>query len=325
MKEAPTREEENPFLIRCENLSKRFGDVKAVENVSFHVKRGEVVGLVGPDGAGKTTLIRMLTSVLAPSSGDAFIDGYSIVKQQQQVQDRIGYVSQQFGLYEDLTVLENLHFFADVFGVSKKEKDKKIEELLQFSQLKRFGDFQADQLSGGMKQKLSLSCSLIHNPTVLFLDEPTNGVDPVSRRDLWNILRSLNGRGTTIFLSTAYLDEAERCGDIIFLYKGSTLASGSLDQLRKRLEGNILEIKCQEPRKALLSLREAFGSDVVKLFGNRIHVFLFTLDPPSTIAKVEEILRKARTGKSLIRLMEPSLEDIFMALMKGKESEEVEA
>lgn len=321
--EALLEKKEKPLLIECKNLSKRFGDLVAVDNVSFKVKEGEVVGLVGPDGAGKTTLIRMLTSVLQPSEGNAFIDGFSIIRDEQKIQDRIGYVSQQFGLYGDLTVIENLHFFGDVFGVKKKEKDKRIEELLEFSQLKAFKDFQAEKLSGGMKQKLSLSCALIHSPKVLFLDEPTNGVDPVSRRDFWNILRSLNERGTTVFLSTAYLDEAERCGKIIFLYNGSILASGTLDQLRKQLEGNVLEIKCNAPRIALLNLRNSFGTDAVKLFGNRIHVFLFTSDAPSTIEKVERILKEAGIEGALITLMAPTLEDIFMALMRGKDGDEV--
>lgn len=316
-------EKEKPLLIESENLTKSFGSMTAVNNVSFQIRQGEVVGLVGPDGAGKTTLIRMLTSILSPSKGNAFIDGFSVVSDPQKIQDCIGYVSQQFGLYGDLTVLENLHFFGDVFGVRKGEKLKKIEELLEFSQLKRFQDFQAEKLSGGMKQKLSLSCALIHNPKVLFLDEPTNGVDPVSRRDFWGILRSLNEKGTTVFLSTAYLDEAERCGKIIFLHNGSILASGTLEQLRKKLDGKVLEIKCKAPRLALLKLRDSFGSDVVKLFGNRIHVFLLTSDASHTGEEVEKKLREAKIGGVSINQVAPTLEDIFMALMRGKEEDEV--
>ncbi|CRX38867.1 ABC transporter ATP-binding protein [Estrella lausannensis] len=321
--ESVSEKKEKPLLIECDNLSKSFGRLVAVDQVSFKVHEGEIVGLVGPDGAGKTTLIRMLTSVLPPSGGNAFIDGFSILSDEQKIQDRIGYVSQQFGLYGDLTVMENLHFFGDVFGVENSEKNQRIEELLEFSQLKDFKDFQAEKLSGGMKQKLSLSCALIHRPKVLFLDEPTNGVDPVSRRDFWNILRSLNERGTTVFLSTAYLDEAERCGKIIFLHKGGILACGTLNQLRRSVAGNVVEIKCKTPRIAFLKLRNLFGTDVVKLFGNRIHVFLFASDTPGTIETVEKILTEAGIVDASITSVAPTLEDIFMALMRGKDDDEV--
>lgn len=307
-------DQKNP-LIRSINLTKSYHGKKAVDNVDFAIDRGEIIGLVGPDGSGKTTLIRMLTSVLAPTSGDALIEGFSVKTDQKKILGKIGYVSQQFGLYSDLTVLENLNFFADIFGMKKKDKEKKIEALLAFSQLEQFKDFQADKLSGGMKQKLSLSSALIHNPEILFLDEPTNGVDPLSRRDFWNILSQLNRQGTTIFLSTSYLDEAERCSSILFLHNGKILAKGSLEELRSILKGDILEVKCSSPRKALLALKETFGGDVVKLFGNRIHIFLFTDNSPKTLLQVEEILIRLHLEGYSIKRTPPSLEDVFMALM----------
>jgi len=295
----------------CKDLCKRFGSKVAVDNVTLDLPKGEIIGLVGPDGAGKTTLIRMLATVLSPTSGDAFIEGLSVKTHQKEILGKIGYVSQSFGLYGDMTVLENLHFFADIFGT--KGKKEKIEKLLEFSKLKAFQDFQADQLSGGMKQKLSLSCALIHDPEILLLDEPTNGVDPVSRRDFWNILRKLELEGKTILLSTSYLDEAERCSLIIFFNEGKVLAKGSLEELQLLLKGEILEVKCEAPRKALLALRESFGHDVVKLFGNRIHIYLYAKDGEESLQRVKEILREHTFS---VRRMPPTLEDIFMAMMR---------
>lgn len=306
-------------LICCKDLVKQFGKKTAVDHVSLNIKGLEIIGLVGPDGAGKTTLIRMLASVLEPTSGDAFINDYSVKIEQKKILGKIGYVSQQFGLYKDLTVLENLNFFGDIYGMKQGHKEQRINELLRFSHLFEFKDFQADKLSGGMKQKLALSCALVHDPKILFLDEPTNGVDPISRRDFWNILCSLNKSGTTIFLSTAYLDEAERCSHIIFFYQGRILAQGSLEDLQSLLKGDIIEVKCKAPRKVLLALKETFGFDVVKLFGNRIHIYIFTKNCRQSLKKVEQTLVQMQLEDYSIRVTPPSLEDVFMALMLQKE------
>lgn len=309
-------------IIEIKELKKHFGDTKAVDGINLSVEEGHIFGLVGPDGAGKTTTIRMLASIMNPTSGEAWVDGKHILNDAENIKENIGYMSQKFGLYGDLTVLENLEFYADIYGVHRNEKRKKINKLLSFSQLLKFKDRQADALSGGMKQKLGLACALIHTPKVLFLDEPTNGVDPVSRRDFWKILYELHREGTTIFLSTAYMDEAERCGSVAFFYKGKVMLKGTPQEVKKHLGGTILVVHCEAPRKALLTLREKLGQDCVKLFGNRIHIYIYADNKKYSLEHVKELLKKSELGNYDIRETEPNLEDIFMSLMREKEAED---
>ncbi|MGE5809019.1 MAG: ABC transporter ATP-binding protein, partial [Nitrospirota bacterium] len=208
----------NP-AIKTTKLTKNFNDIVAVNNLNLEIRKGELYGLVGPDGAGKTTTMRLLAAIMDPTSGDAIVAGHSVLSEGERVREKIGYMSQRFGLYEDLTVMENILFYADLYDVPDKERPPRIERLLGFSNLSPFKDRLAGNLSGGMKQKLGLACALVHTPEILFLDEPTNGVDPVSRRDFWKILYDLLGGGVTIFVSTAYLDEAERCTRIGLMHK----------------------------------------------------------------------------------------------------------
>lgn len=219
--------------ITTKNLTKKFGDITAVDNLSINVTEGECFGLVGPDGAGKTTIMRLLTSIMEPCSGDAWVDGSHVVRDGEAIKEKIGYMSQRFGLYPDLTVMENLDFYADIYGVPGKGRNRKIDDLLSFSNLTPFKKRLAGKLSGGMKQKLGLACALIHTPRILFLDEPTNGVDPVSRRDFWKILYQLLKQKVTIFVSTSYLDEAERCGRLALIHKGRLIAEGSPSMIKK--------------------------------------------------------------------------------------------
>ncbi|HEQ60014.1 MAG TPA: ABC transporter ATP-binding protein, partial [Firmicutes bacterium] len=212
--------------IRTENLTKVFDRHTAVDHLTLSVTRGEIFGLVGPDGAGKTTTLRLLTGILKPSAGEAWVCGHHTVRDAEAIKEKIGYMSQRFGLYPDLTVLENIHFYADIYSVPRKGRQARIDELLAFSNLTPFKKRQAGRLSGGMKQKLGLACALVHTPQVLFLDEPTNGVDPVSRRDFWRILYQLLREKVTIFVSTAYLDEAERCSRVGLIHQGKLLAAG---------------------------------------------------------------------------------------------------
>jgi len=209
--------------IKTQGLTRKFAEVTAVDNLNFEVEEGEIFGLVGPDGAGKTTTMRLLSGILQPTSGEAWVFGKHIVKESETLKDHTAYMSQRFGLYEDLTVMENLNFYADIFGVSVKERPARIDRLMSFSGLAPFKKRLARHLSGGMKQKLGLSCALIHTPKVLFLDEPTSGVDPVSRRDFWQILYQLLKENVTILFSTSYLDEAERCRRVGLIHKGKLL------------------------------------------------------------------------------------------------------
>ncbi len=227
--------------IKAENLTRRFASLTALDHLNLEVNEGEIFGLVGPDGAGKTTTMRLLTAILDPTQGDAWVCNKHTVRQAEALKEDIAYMSQRFGLYEELSVLENLNFYADLYGVAKDRRKDDIERLLGFSGLLPFKERFAGKLSGGMKQKLGLACALIHTPKVLFLDEPTNGVDPVSRRDFWSILYDLLKQKVTIFCSTSYLDEAERCGRVGLIHKGKLLRCDSPDKIKKERKVKTLE------------------------------------------------------------------------------------
>jgi ABC-2 type transport system ATP-binding protein len=221
-----------PVIVTRE-LTRRFGEVTAVDGLTLDIAAGEIFGLVGPDGAGKTTTLRMLCGLMDPTSGSATVAGHDIARESQKVKDSIGYMAQRFGLYADLTVSENMEFYADLFGISRRERDQMAPRLLRMTRMAEFGDRQAGRLSGGMKQKLALMCTLLHRPAVLFLDEPTNGVDPVSRRDFWAILYQLLKDGITIMMTTAYLDEAERCNRVGLMHRGRLIRCDAPDALKR--------------------------------------------------------------------------------------------
>ncbi len=229
------------ITIKTENLTRKFGRLTVVDHLNLEIQEGEIFGLVGPDGAGKTTTMRLLTGILDPTSGEAWVYNKHTVKEAESLKEQIAYMSQRFGLYEELTVLENINFYADIYGVTEEKRATDIDRLLGFSGLLPFKQRFAGKLSGGMKQKLGLACALIHTPKVLFLDEPTNGVDPVSRRDFWNILYDLLKEKVTIFCSTCYLDEAERCGRVGLMHKGKLLRCDSPDKIKKECNVKTLE------------------------------------------------------------------------------------
>ncbi len=303
--------------IHTEALTKTFDGLTAVDQLTLTVAEGEIFGLVGPDGAGKTTTMRLLTAIMDPTSGDAWVVGRHTVREAEAIKEAIGYMSQRFGLYPDLTVLENLTFYADLYGVPRRGRSEKIDRLLGFSQLTPFKKRLAGDLSGGMQQKLGLACALIHTPQVLFLDEPTNGVDPVSRRDFWRILYHLQREGVTIFVSTAYLDEAERCHRVGLLHKGRLLAIGAPDDMKTLMHGTILEIRSPDARQATAILREHLIAEAVGLFGDCVHVV--TPDPTSTTAQAQAVLLAAGLEVRDIRPIEPTLEDVFVAVLTGEE------
>ena len=304
------------FAIKTEHLSKSFDALTAVNDLSLSVNQGEIFGLVGPDGAGKTTTMRLLTGIMEPSSGDAWVAGHHIVDGAEAIKEDIAYMSQQFGLYPDLTVLENIHFYADIYLMSRKNRDARVKELLDFSNLTPFKNRQAGKLSGGMKQKLGLACALIHTPRVLFLDEPTNGVDPVSRRDFWRILYKLLREKVTIFVSTAYLDEAERCARLALMHHGSLIAVGTPAEVKQLMHGALIEIEADQPRQVATQLRGQLDADSVGLFGDRVHVV--AQDAKRAIDQSEAILQKAGLAVQGIRTIEPSLEDVFVSVLAGE-------
>jgi ABC-2 type transport system ATP-binding protein len=304
--------------IKTDNLTKRFGTLTAVDGLNLSVARGELFGLVGSDGAGTTTAMRMLVGIMDPSAGEAWVMGRQTLREAEALKDDIGYMSQRFGLYPDLTVLENIHFYADIYGLSSHGRVEKIDRLLAFSNLTPFKKRQAGNLSGGMKQKLGLACALIHTPKVLFLDEPTNGVDPVSRRDFWRILYQLLQEGVTIFVTTAYLDEADRCNRVGLIHKGKLLACDTPDRLRRLMKGAILEIRSGNSRQAARLLRERLPGASVGLFGDRVHLVIDT--PERGEAQVAALLREGGIELLGIRQIEPNLEDVFVSVLSESAS-----
>ena len=295
--------------IEARGLTRRFGPLTAVSDVTFDVGAGELFGLVGPDGAGKTTTLRMLAGVLPPSDGDATVAGHSVSEDPDAVRSHIAYMAQRFGLYEDLTVRENLDFYADLYRVPRSERPGRLERLYAFSSLGQFEDRLAGNLSGGMKQKLSLSCALIHRPEVLLLDEPTFGVDPISRRDLWLILHEMVAEGVTVVVSTAYLDEAERCDRVAFLHQGEVLALDAPATLQASMPGRVLEVRADDPRAARDALRESGVVRRATLFGETVHV---VVNPAAETEEVRRELETAGIAVEGVERVDPSLEDVFI-------------
>ncbi|HEX9438236.1 MAG TPA: ABC transporter ATP-binding protein [Roseiflexaceae bacterium] len=300
--------------IETTDLTRNFGPVRAVDGLNLRVPAGRIYGLVGPDGAGKTTTLRILCGALLADSGRALVAGIDIGKDPEQVRRHIGYMPQRFSLYGDLTVLENMRFFADVYRVPRGERAALTERLLEFSQLAQFRDRRADALSGGMKQKLALACTLIHQPRVLLLDEPTTGVDPVARREFWDILRdAVNQDGMTVLVSTPYMDEADRCHVVGFMRAGKLLASDSPRNLQALIPGVVLEVQAAPRHAAELALRALPGIRDVQVFGDRLHAVADAVP-----ADVELRRRLADGGAALhaVRAIPPTMEDVFMHLQR---------
>ncbi|MHB8839934.1 MAG: ABC transporter ATP-binding protein [Gemmatimonadaceae bacterium] len=296
--------------IAVRSLTRRFDTLAAVDGLSFEVAPGELFGLVGPDGAGKTTTLRMLAGVLRPTEGDALVDGVSVVRNPEGVKHHIAYMSQRFGLYTDLTVRENIDFYADLYEVPAAERAARLERLYHFSNLEPFEHRLAGQLSGGMKQKLGLCCALIHQPRILLLDEPTFGVDPISRRDLWLILEEMVSQGVTVLVSTAYMDEAERCDHVALLDHGRILALDTPSALQSSMAGQVVAVRTTQARRALDVLRTAPFVRRATLFGDTIHVIV-TGDGASRAA-IESALAAARIDIEELHEIEASLEDVFI-------------
>lgn len=306
--------------VELRGLSRHFGDTVAVDDLSLAVASGELFGIVGPDGAGKTTTLRMLAGVLRPTRGTAFVAGTDVAVDPEGVKPHIAYMAQRFGLYEDLTVAENLDFYADLYGVPRSERPERLERLYAFSRLGGFTDRLAGNLSGGMKQKLALSCSLIHRPAVLLLDEPTFGVDPISRRELWLILHEMVAEGITIVVTTSYLDEAERCDRVALLNEGRLLALDTPSRLQSSLPGRMLAVTTPDPRRLRDALRPVDGVVSAHLFGDALHVLLEDGVEPTELAGLgaaEATPGDARAGTTFADET-PSLEDVFMSLVGGR-------
>jgi ABC-2 type transport system ATP-binding protein len=296
--------------IRAEGLTKSFPGVRAVEALSFDVHAGEIFGLVGPDGAGKTTTLRMLAGIMPPDAGKAMVAGFDVIRDPEGAKHALSYMPQRFGLYEDLTVDENIRFYADLFGVRKAEREDRSAQLLQAAGMSEFRKRLAGKLSGGMKQKLGLVCALIHRPKVILLDEPTTGVDPVSRRDFWRILYELVAEGVAILTSTAYLDEAERCHRVALLDKGKLLFCDTPANLKTRMSKGVLSVTSAEPRTLRDSLEHADGISSLMLTGDGLHVVVD--DAARRIPEFEARLKNANVPFDAIQKVAPTIEDLFV-------------
>ena len=297
--------------IKIEQLHKSYVEIRAVNGINLNVNDGEMFGLVGPDGAGKTTTIRILCGLLKVNSGFVEVLGSELKKNKKVIQNKIGYLSQKFSLYGDLSVDENIEFFADIHNV--KDFQSRRDELLAFTRLTPFRDRLAENLSGGMKQKLALACSLIHKPKIIFLDEPTTGVDPVSRRDFWKILSDLQKDGITILMTTPYLDEAERCNRVALMNKGEIIAVDTPQNIKSSINKQVIEIITNDIKKTYSLLKEKFGTEA-QIFGDRIN--LVTNDDKSTIEDIKIMLQKNNLTLINYRTITPSLENVFIHLVK---------
>ena len=304
-------------IIRAVNLTRRFDALTAVDHLNLEIARGEIFGIVGPDGAGKTTTMRLLCGLLDPTEGEAWVVGRNVTKDLDAVKDQIGYMAQRFGLYGDLTVDENMNFYADLFGISKQERATLMPQLLRMTRMEPFGKRLAANLSGGMKQKLALMCTLLHHPQVLFLDEPTNGVDPVSRRDFWAILYRLVRDGLTVLVTTAYLDEAERCNRVGLMNQGKMIRCESPRALKHTLEEICYEVEASDRRAAREFLQMQSGVLSVEPAGATLHLFI---DPGRVSAdQLQEALQARGLTSVEFRRIVPSLEDVFIGLVRKEE------
>jgi ABC-2 type transport system ATP-binding protein len=311
----------NAVLVQATGLKKYFGDTHAVDDVSLHVKSGEIYGLVGSDGAGKTTTMRLLVGALLPDQGDVNICGYDVLRQTEQARSQIGYLSQRFSMYEDLTVLENIRFFAEIRGLSSTEWLPRSMEILEFVGLDKFKDRRAGQLSGGMKQKLGLATALVTRPRVLLLDEPTTGVDPVTRQDFWQLVVKLvsvrDGKGVSVIISTPYMDEASRCHRVGFMKAGRIIAEDTPSNLRSRLTERVLELR-GEPINSLRHIAHQ-DEDVedVAAFGDKLHLRVKHGSAKNVLARLPKQIKSQDAKMTDLRVIPPALEDVFIALSES--------
>ncbi len=305
----------NNAAIQVERLTKRFGSFTAVENLSFEVKRGEIFGFLGANGAGKSTTIRMLCGLLSPTSGRALVGGYDVDTQTEQVKLSIGYMSQRFSLYDDLTVEQNIRFYGGIYGLEGERLDRRMRWVLEMADLKGRETSLTKTLSGGWKQRLALGCAILHEPPIVFLDEPTGGVDPISRRRFWELINTLSGAGTTVLVTTHFLDEAEYCNDIILINAGRLIATGSPGTLKKEyIRHPILEVGCDNVVEALDVIRVQPWALETSVFGKVLHVMVE--DEQEGRSRIEADLGSRGLGVRHIERIVPSLEDVFLYLLE---------
>jgi ABC-2 type transport system ATP-binding protein len=301
-------------IIETNRLTRDFKSATAVDGLTLSIAPGELFGLVGPDGAGKTTTLRLLAGLLDASDGEATILGFDLKSQAEDIKPHIGYMAQQFSLYGELSVLENLYFFAELFDVTRQELDERTQRLLEFAGLTEFTDRWASKLSGGMQKKLALACTLIHQPEILLLDEPTTGVDPVSRREFWNILTELHVEGTTIIVSTPYMDEADRCSRVGLMYAGMLVECDTPRKIRGKLEGEVIQVQAEDWQKALETVAGLEGVHEAQTYGEAVN--LLVDDGKKRLPEIEAVLKKSGVRYRSVRLAPARMEEAFISLIR---------
>ncbi|MEW6570486.1 MAG: ABC transporter ATP-binding protein [Nitrospirota bacterium] len=303
----------NNIAVKVEGLTRKFGDFVAVDNISLSIKKGEIFGFLGPNGAGKSTTIKMLCGLLMPTSGMGFVGGYDIMKESEEIKKNIGYMSQKFSLYEDLTVEENVNFFSGIYGVFNERREERKEWVLQMAGLKDRKNAITKTLPGGFKQRLALGCAILHEPPILFLDEPTSGVDPISRRNFWNLIYEMSKGGATIFVTTHYMDEADYCDRLALIYRGSIIAEGTPTEMRQKyMTRDVLEIEVERFVEAM-EILENKGIETT-IFGSLLHATVENAE--QAIPHIRKILEESDIKINRIEKITPSLEDVFVTLIE---------
>jgi len=310
---------ENQIAVEVENLVKRFGDFAAVDDISFQIKKGEVFGFLGPNGAGKTTTIKILCGLLTPTSGKGRVGEYDVFTQSEKIKEHIGYMSQKFSLYDDLTVEENIDFYSGIYKVKKEKKKERKEWVLKMADLEDKRKRRTNDLALGWKQRLALGCAFLHEPPVLFLDEPTSGVDPISRRNFWDLIYSLSDGGTTVFVTTHYMDEAEYCHRLALIFRGKLVRLGTPEELKtKSIFGSVWEVECKNPIEALDSLQKDKRVLEASFFGVKVHILIPVAREEEASTLVSQILSEDKIEMTRLQKIVPSLEDVFVSLIREK-------
>ena len=313
--------ESNDKAVVVENLEKRFGGFVAVDRISFQVGKGEIFGFLGPNGAGKSTTIRMLCGILAPSGGTGIVAGYDIRRQPEKIKANIGYMSQRFSLYQDLTVEENIDFYSGIYNIPSQLKEERKQWVIEMAGLKEHRRRPTALLSGGWKQRLALGCAILHQPPIVFLDEPTSGVDPISRRAFWDLIYEMSGKGVTVFVTTHYMDEAEYCDRLGLIYRGELVALGTPEQLKHEyMAENVLEVFCDRPETAMGEIEQLPAVKEVALFGRGLHVVAD--DAVAAGQSIRQLLDQRGYRIERVEKITPSLEDVFVSLIEARDRAE---
>lgn len=311
--------ESSEYAVTVENLEKRFGTFQAVDKVSFQVKRGEIFGFLGPNGAGKSTTIRMLCCIVTPTAGKASVLGFDVFNDAEKIKANIGYMSQKFSLYEDLTVEENIDFYSGIYQVPQAVKMERKEWVIAMSGLEEHRNSLTSVLAAGWRQRLALGCALLHNPSVIFLDEPTSGVDPISRRNFWSLIYELAGKGVTVFVTTHYMDEAEYCDRLAMIYRGELVAMGTPEEMKSRyMPTDILGLECPEPFVVLQKINEIREVKEAALFGRGLH--LSVQEAKKAIPIIADFLKGSKLSYTRLEQIKPSLEDVFVSIIEARDN-----